>query len=172
MPAYKRIYPLIILTIFFFTQNLISGEPREKVKVIHNPSKGLWEGNPSKKVTITHLLTLGVEKGDPDQEFYRPRAVVVNDSGDIYILDSGNYRVQKFDKDGHFLMSFGRKGKGPGEFLNSYYMTIDKAGNIYISDNGNSRVEVFSEEGKFLYGFNLPSDPFEIELDSKGFIFM
>ena len=81
-------------------------------------------------------------------------------------------RVQKFDKDGHFLMSFGRKGKGPGEMLYSYDMTIDKAGNIYISDDKNSRVEVFSGNGKFLYVFNVPSNPFQIEVDSQRFVYI
>ena len=81
-------------------------------------------------------------------------------------------RVQKFDKDGHFLMSFGRKGKGPGEMLYSYDMTIDRNGKIYVSDFDNSRVGVFSGNGKFLYVFNVPSNPFQIEVDSQRFVYI
>jgi len=33
------------------------------------------------------------------------------------VADSGNCRVQVFDRDGGFVLSFGERGNGPGQFM-------------------------------------------------------
>ena len=35
-------------------------------------------------------------------------------SGNLYVVDSYNNRIQKFDSNGNFLMKFGTRGSGMG----------------------------------------------------------
>lgn len=163
-----RIFIFVFFLIFLFSLSVFSSER----KVIHNPDKGLWEHDPSKQIILTYLYTLDGTEAGSGEEFYNPRNVAVNDSGEIFILDSGNNRIQKFDKDGHFLMSIGRKGKGPGEFLEPYDITIDKKGNIYVADFSNGRLQVFSANGNLLYGIKLPANPSNVEVDNLGYIYI
>ena len=56
-----------------------------------------------------------LETEDENIAFHIPSDIVIDEQGNIYILDSGNHRIQKFDPEGNYLASFGRKGQGPGE---------------------------------------------------------
>ena len=60
-------------------------------------------------------LVIGADPSDPETLFYRALDMAVDDSGNIYIADTGNHRVQVFDHDGNFVRTLGRRGQGPGE---------------------------------------------------------
>ncbi len=51
--------------------------------------------------------------------FDTPVAIAVDDQENMYVVDQGNYRVQKFDRFGLFQFAFGRQGMGNGEFTES-----------------------------------------------------
>jgi len=48
--------------------------------------------------------------------FDTPVAVAVDENENIYVVDQGNYRIQKFDRFGLFQFAWGRQGLGDGEF--------------------------------------------------------
>ena len=48
--------------------------------------------------------------------FDNPVAVAVDDLENIYVVDQGNSRIQKFDRFGIFQFAWGRQGLGDGEF--------------------------------------------------------
>ncbi|MGC2423263.1 MAG: NHL repeat-containing protein, partial [Nitrospirota bacterium] len=48
--------------------------------------------------------------------FDTPIAIAVDDQENMYVVDQGNYRVQRFDRFGLFQFAFGRQGMGDGEF--------------------------------------------------------
>jgi iron(III) transport system ATP-binding protein len=86
---------------------------------------------------------------EPGQYIY-PVAVVEDDSENLYVGEYGdNDRVQKFDKEGNFLLQFGSQGTLPGQFQRPSGM-LWHAGKIYIVDAFNNRIQVFSEAGEFL----------------------
>ena len=97
------------------------------VKVIKNPREPLYG-----EITfeLEEDLTIGNEE-DENYMFFRGVRVAVDSEQSIYIMDGGNYRIQKFDKNGHYLKTIGKKGQGPGEFelLNGIY--IDSEDNQY-----------------------------------------
>jgi DNA-binding beta-propeller fold protein YncE len=74
--------------------------------------------------------------------------MAVDDTGSIYILDSGNQRVQKFSPEGKYVATFGRKGQGPGEFDSPRSFDLDSKGHLYVLDGNQKRIQVFSPEGK------------------------
>ena len=69
----------------------------------------------------------------------------------VYVCDTMNHRVQKFTRDGEFLMEFGGHGKGDGEFDMPWGICVDELGDVYVADWRNDRVQKFTAEGEFLF---------------------
>jgi DNA-binding beta-propeller fold protein YncE len=91
---------------------------------------------------------LGAAGHEPGQFVY-PVAIAEDDARNLYVGEYGdNDRVQKFDKDGKFLLEFGRPGTGQGEFLRPSGMLWHE-GQIYVVDAFNNRIQVFSDDGTF-----------------------
>ncbi len=86
-------------------------------------------------------------------EFDSPEGIAVNNDplspshGDVYVLDTRNFRVQRFSATGELLGAFGEEGAGPGQFqgLNGRSIAIDATGTVYVADK--ERVQRFSEAG-------------------------
>jgi DNA-binding beta-propeller fold protein YncE len=88
--------------------------------------------------------------GRPTDLFQRPTDVAWDAAGNIFVADGlSNARVAKFDKDGKFVKSWGKKGTGNGEFANVRSIAVDAQGNVYAADGGNKRVQVFDNDGNF-----------------------
>lgn len=122
-------------------------EQVEGLRVVHNAKKGVW--GDQAKVEIELIKTLGeLEAKNENVAFNLPSDIALDKEGNIYILDSGNHRIQKFSPDGVYLATLGRKGQGPGEFVYPESIDIDESGFIYISDPNNQRIQVLTPEGK------------------------
>lgn len=81
--------------------------------------------------------------------FNNPTDMAIDDrNGDIYVVDTGNNRVQRFASDGSFLSEFGQFGSDNGSFNSPWGIVVDKDGFVYISDSQNGRVQKFMP-GKF-----------------------
>ncbi|MDH4218069.1 MAG: NHL repeat-containing protein [Candidatus Aminicenantes bacterium] len=121
-------------------------ETKEGIRLIHNEKNGKWSNQP--KVSLEYVKNIGdLESEDESVLFYMPSDIAVDDKGNVYVLDSGNHRIQKFDPKGHFLASFGRQGQGPGEFQYPQSIDIDAEGNLYVSDSGNQKIQIIKPEG-------------------------
>jgi DNA-binding beta-propeller fold protein YncE len=66
-------------------------------------------------------------------------------SGNIFATDSGNSRIQMFDRNGHFLGQFGSLGNGPGQFDSPHSIVSDAMGNLLVGDR--SRIQTFRPDG-------------------------
>ena len=65
----------------------------------------------------------------------------------VWVADTGNDRIQKFDGNGKFLMSFGRSGgtRPPyreGEFKTPSAVAVDVNNNIWVADTGCHRIQL------------------------------
>src|SRR2546425_667412 len=110
-------------------------------------------------------------------QFAFPQGIAVDPSGDVYVVDTGNSRIQKFDSNGKFILSFGQSGLGGGQFLSPRAIVADSQGNIYVSDSGNNRIEKFTQDGVFLqaYGSSSGSNlktPLGLSVDKSGNIYV
>jgi len=90
--------------------------------------------------------------GIPGDSFTRTAGVAWDKDGNIYVADgaalnAGNARVAKFDKDGHFLKSWGLRGIEIAQFNSLRGIAIDAQGNVYVADAGNKRIQVFDGDG-------------------------
>ncbi len=70
--------------------------------------------------------------------------------GNIYVVDTGNHRVQKFGPDRAFLTAWGSEGDGDGQFLKPSSVAIDADGVVYVSDEGRGDVQRFDSDGELL----------------------
>jgi len=63
----------------------------------------------------------------------------------VYVVDSGNNRIQKFDSNGKFITSWGSYGVGSGKFRFADSIAVDTMGkNVYVSDSDNRSIKIFS----------------------------
>lgn len=121
-------------------------EIKDGVRHVHNRAP-MWKDEP--KVALEFVQKIGVLEGkDENYLLFKPSDVSRDYDGNIYVLDSGNYRIQKFDANGKYLATIGRKGQGPGELLSSKGMCIGPDNIIYVPDSENRRVQKFSLDGK------------------------
>ena len=98
------------------------------------------------------LTTDGTEAGNAAAPlgFYGPRAIAVDERGNVYIADTGNKRIVVTDGEGKFLYQWGHAGNEPGAFNEPIGIAIDSQGYVYVADTWNGRVQVFArgEDGK------------------------
>jgi len=119
-------------------------ETENGIKVVKNPEKPVFG---EFAFRLEKNLNLG---GKPDSdEYYFPKGVrlSVDDNGNIYAADIGNFRIQKYDKAGNYVQSIGRKGQGPGEFQSPGIVRFDADGNIYLIDI--LSIKVFDSNGEY-----------------------
>lgn len=83
---------------------------------------------------MAHSNQCGAQKAVDKAEFDRPWGVAFDSTGDVYVTDLRNNRIQKFDNNGKFLDEWGKEGNGPGEFIHLHAIAIDPSDNIYLSD--------------------------------------
>jgi len=76
----------------------------------------------------THSVTTRVSSG-----LNNPKGVAVDSYGNIYIADSGNNRIRKFDSAGTYLAQFGSFGSGDGKFNAPRGIAFDSAGNYFVA---------------------------------------
>ena len=134
---------------------------------------------------LSHFGSQGSAAG----AFATPVGVAVDQTtGDVYVADSGNARVQKFDQHGTFIAAWGWgvtdgmaqsevctsaclagiAGSGAGQFSNPTSITVDSSGgsssgDVYVGDSGNNVVLKFDSNGNYLStidGSTTPQGPF------------
>ena len=117
------------------------------IKVIKNPGEPLYG---EMEFELEEDLSIGNED-DKNYIFYRLRDIQVATDGNIYVLDSGNQRLQVFDKDGKYLRTIGKRGQGPGEFNTPTQLQLDdETGNIFVKDSMLRKIIIFEKEGKYI----------------------
>ncbi|MDT3696555.1 MAG: NHL repeat-containing protein [Ignavibacterium sp.] len=75
------------------------------------------------------------ENSSSEEQFGFPLSVAVSNQGDLYLIDSDNRRVIKFDIYGNFFQNFGGIDAGKFQLKNPSQLAISSANNIYVIDN-------------------------------------
>ncbi len=109
------------------------------------------------------LLEFGTFSGPnnpnpPQGTFNEPWGIAVGPDSSVYVADTWNHRIQKFDPSGNFLKAWGTAGQTDaggqaGIFWGPRDVAVGQDGRVYVSDTGNKRIQVFSADGAFLAQF-------------------
>lgn len=137
-------------------------------------ANGTPAGTGLEACTIESGCKAGTEGGGSGQ-MTSPNGLAVNSSGDLYVLERGNARVQEFDSAGRFVLMFGGevdkttggnvctassgdvcgagvKGTGNGFFepptsFVGNYLALGSDGTVYVADR--NRIQEFESNGAF-----------------------
>lgn len=91
-------------------------------------------------------------------------------SGNIFIVDTNNQRVKKYDQNGNFLLQFGSEGTGNGQFTYVSSIAIDSVGNVFVADE--QRVQKFTNSGVFVSVFATPGEVNGIAIDASDNVYV
>jgi sugar lactone lactonase YvrE/preprotein translocase subunit SecG len=123
---------------------------------------GQWDGSVEVKANQTtnvsatlagfkyEFVTKWGRQGAANGEFYSPFGVDVDTSGNVYVTDTQNARIQKFDSIGNFLAKWGSYGSGDRQFNEPMGITLDNSGNVYVNDRANNRIQKYTSAGDFV----------------------
>jgi len=100
-----------------------------------------WSGS------LLHTIS---KRGQAEGELNLPRDATIGLSGNLYVVDGGNFRVQEFTPEGQFVRSIGAIGRRTGQFSRPKGIGIDKQGNIYVVDTAFGNFQIFNPEGQLL----------------------
>ena len=124
------------------------------------------------------LMTLGKAgvAGTGADEFNQPSSVLVAPNGDIFVGDGhggdSNARIVKFDRNGKFIKTWGKKGTAPGDIDTPHTLAMDSRGRLFEGDRQNNRIQIWDQNGTLLdvwYQFSRPSGVF---IDKNDIIYV
>ncbi|OMC69100.1 nuclease PIN [Paenibacillus sp. FSL H7-0326] len=109
----------------------------------------------------------------------KPSDVYISASDEIYVADTGNNRIVKFDKDGNFQRYY-ELAENPLNAPQGVF--VDDKGDLLIADTGNKRVVRLSSSGELLKEYKRPEsgnvpeelkfDPIKVAADKRGYIYI
>jgi hypothetical protein len=119
--------------------------------------------------TCTSTCQAGIPGGRAGQ-LYTPEGIATDSSGDVYVADHQNQRVDEFSSTGGFIRAWGwgvsdgisqfetctstcqggSRGGGAGQLDYPGGVAIDGSGDVYIAGLDNERVDEFSFTGGFI----------------------
>jgi len=130
--------------------------------------------------TGEYLNTIG-KRGRGKKEFNLPLQAATTKDGSLYVVDGGNFRIQKLSKEGEFVSTFGSIGRRTGQFSRPKGIATDKEGNIYVVDTAFGNVQIFNSNAELLLfigerattgGPGKYSLPAGVDVDENGKIYI
>jgi len=122
---------------------------------------------------------IGGAAGGEFGQFSYPTYVTLDAEGNVFVADTLNSRVQKFDPEGNFITSIGKAGSNWGEFDKPKGVALDTFGNVYVVDTGWSNVQIFNPKGEILLFFGgrgpvpgMMKNPLSIAIDKNNRIYV
>lgn len=165
-------------------QQPAQGRPGEALRT---PAAGALSGELAEAYAARHVPLLTVARwgsaGNGSAQFREPRAAATDARGNVYLADTLNHRIQKFDATGRLLIAWGTNGGGDGQFKEPMGIGVGPDGNVYVADTWNNRVQKFDPNGRFLGKWGTPNNaigtrpgelygPRALAFDASGTVFV
>lgn len=96
-----------------------------------------------------------LEGNAPGGTLNQPWGVATGKDGSIYVVDTFNHRIQKFNSDGQFIKALGvfAQGTSPETIWGPRGIAVGLDGNVFIADTGNKRVVVYDKDLNYITQF-------------------
>lgn len=117
----------------------------------------------------------------PSGAFKNPADLFIDHQGFMWIADTGNNRVLKYDLQGTFLLEVGAE-EGDGKLNAPEGVFVDAKGNIWVADRGNGRIAQYDAKGTYMLDLRKPRSklleedqvyqPSKLLVDKRGYIYV
>jgi DNA-binding beta-propeller fold protein YncE len=104
-------------------------------------------------------------QGEEDGKFGNTRQISSDKESNIYVVDERLQRIQKFDKDGNFLLKFSVSGTNPLDHPWGVCYLNDQ---IFVSNSTGKSMNVYSKSGSYIKSINVGAPSFSIKTDGKS----
>lgn len=128
---------------------------------------------------VTYLTTWG-ERGSGPGQFVEPQRISVGPGGFLYVADTGNQRVQKFDPAGRFVAEIGGFGWGKEQFDSPVALSAKNGLDVFVADYFNQRIERYDKDLNYLASFLSSEEwpehlrfgfPIDVDISNQGELF-
>ncbi|MCI4445124.1 MAG: 6-bladed beta-propeller [Candidatus Aminicenantes bacterium] len=117
------------------------------------------------QIPIRQVKEISLKNPDGRPFFFKPLSLLF-DRQELFIAESGDYRIQVYSPDGKPKRSIGKKGKGPAEFDGLIGLDIFED-QVYAADSFNNMIKIFDRKGNYLGGFKTPFHPVYVAVLDK-----
>jgi outer membrane protein assembly factor BamB len=174
---YTSSYPYFLFTEEFILERIPAKEERRMKHVkllllilfigVSAPLLFLW-GREQKSISLEEVLSIG---SLDDDALYMWVGVTTDSKGNIYLTDSMDYSVKKFNDRGLLVKKAGRKGQGPGEFLAVRLIKYFN-GFLYVTDQNRPGIQVFDEDLNYKKHIPFNTQIWDMSILSENKIFI
>ena len=129
--------------------------------------------------TYTYKFQWGTN-GVNTAQFQTPYGIDIDTLGNVYVADSNNFRIQKFDGNGNYISKIGSIGINDGQLNYPRGIALDSNNNLYVADTSNHRIQKFDNTGNFVWkvggtasgtGDGQFNNPYGIFTDNSGYVY-
>jgi hypothetical protein len=114
------------------------------------------------------VYSVGSMVGEEWETFSRITGAAFDETGNLYVLDSDNFRVVKIGPHGGLVAEMGGEGGGPGEFGMPMALSVTRRGEVRVFDLGYGGFSVFNPDGS--YKVSVPLTPGTMIFPSGGLL--
>lgn len=107
-------------------------------------------------------------KGSGNGQFGETKGIAADSSGNVWVVDMSNRRVEEFNATGEYVRQFGSKGSGNGQFIDPRGIGIDPEGDVWVTDFEGGTIQQFNSKGEFVSRFEDPEGPAAVAFDAEG----
>jgi len=136
---------------------------------------GFGVSNGEEKIEVCTSSCQAGRSGAGEGQFKEPHNIAFDAQGNMWVSDSGNNRLEEFNKENKYERKLGSEGSGNGQLKDPQGVTIDSKGNIWVADIVNNRIQEFNEKREYVTQFGIKgagngqfSEPRGIGLDAQG----
>ena len=114
------------------------------------------------------LFTIPRGRVTETNQLFSPTNLALDSQGNLYVSDTGAFRVLKFDPEGNYLQTFAKHGGDPGTLARPKGVAVDREGRDYVVDAATQVLQLWDAQGRLLLFFGEPVvSPIEFNIPSK-----
>jgi hypothetical protein len=112
-----------------------------------------------KAVELVEQLTIGGKTSkSTDYNLGNIKDIAVDRERNIYIADAMSMSINVFSREGEYVNSIGRRGRGPGEFLSFKEITVSNKNELLVVDKRQFRIIKFNTSGELLETYSMSAE--------------
>ena len=117
---------------------------------------------------VVDVYGAGLE-GSGVGQFRSPSSIACDSTGQVYVADTGNHRIQVFSAEGEYLRNF--------YVVGPHGIAVDSDDKVYVSADGQNHISVYTSGGRFVRSFGrMGAGPGEFDsprgVDENGVLYV